>query len=166
MIVIADTTPINYLVLTGHEGLLPRLFGPVVIPEEVLRELRAEATPQAVRQWIRNPPEWLEIRATTEPPDRTLSHLGPGERQAIQLAEVLSADLLLVDEKAARREAAKRHLRTTGTLGILDLAADKGLVDFAQAFERLKETSFYISSSVENFFLERDSRRKRKTPSP
>ena len=114
----------------------------------------------------RVPLEWLEIRATTAPPDRTLSHLGQGERQAIQLAEELSAELLLVDEKAARREAAKRNLRTTGTLGILDLAADKGLVDFAQAFERLKETSFYISSSVENFFLERDSRRKRKTPSP
>ena len=166
MIVIADTTPINYLLLTGHESLLPRLFGQVLIPEEVLQELRAEATPHAVRQWIQSPPEWLEIRATTAPPDRTLSHLGQGERQAIQLAEELSAELLLVDEKAARREAAKRNLRTTGTLGILDLAADKGLVDFAQAFERLKETSFYISSSVENFFLERDSRRKRKTPSP
>ncbi len=69
-----------------------------------------------------------------------------------------------MDEKAARREAAKRSLRTTGTLGILDLAAEKDLVDFAQAFERLKETSFYISSSVEKFFVERDSQRKKQTP--
>ena len=101
----------------------------------------------------------------TRTPDQTLSHLEQGERQAIQLAEELSAELLLVDEKAARREAAKRHLRTTGTLGILDLAAEKGLVDFAQSLQLLKETSFYISSSVETYFLARDAQRKSKADS-
>jgi predicted nucleic acid-binding protein len=165
MVVIADTTPINYLVLTGQQDLLPTLFGRLVIPDAVLRELRAAATPQVVREWMRNPPEWLEIRTTTGTPDQTLSHLERGERQAIQLAEELSAELLLVDEKAARREAAKRNLRTTGTLGVLDLAADKGLVDFAQTLQLLKETSFYISPSVERYFLERDARRKEPTNS-
>ncbi len=70
MIVVADTTPINYLVLTGHDGLLPKLFGQVLIPREVLRELRAEATPHAVREWIKSPPDWVEIRATTKPARR------------------------------------------------------------------------------------------------
>jgi predicted nucleic acid-binding protein len=110
---------------------------------------------------MQNPPVWLEITAMTGTPDQTLSHLEQGERQAIQLAEELSAELLLVDEKAARREAAKRNLRTTGTLGILDLAAEKGLVDFAQSLQLLKETSFYVSASVERYFLERDARRKK-----
>jgi predicted nucleic acid-binding protein len=93
-------------------------------------------------------------------PDMSLSHLDEGEREAIQLAEFLGADLLLVDEKAARKEAAKRHLSTSGTLGILDSAADKGLVDFFQALQRLKQTSFYISAAVEQFFLERNVQRK------
>lgn len=52
MIVIADTAPINYLVLIGEQKLLPTLFGQVIIPETVLRELLATATPQAVRQWV------------------------------------------------------------------------------------------------------------------
>jgi predicted nucleic acid-binding protein len=160
MIVIADTAPINYLVLIGEQNLLPTLFGQVIVPEMVLQELLAIATPQAVRQWATNPPRWLEIRQMIMVPDMSLSHLDEGEREAIQLAEFLGADLLLVDEKAARKEAAKRHLSTSGTLGILDSAADKGLVDFFQALQRLKQTSFYISAAVEQFFLERNVQRK------
>jgi predicted nucleic acid-binding protein len=160
MIVIADTTPVNYLILIGEQELLPALFGQVIIPDAVFRELQAAVTPQQVQRWITNPPQWLEIRKTKATPDASLSHLDEGEREAIQLAEELAADLLLVDEKAARKEAAKRNLATSGTLGVLDRAAEKGMVDFLQAFQRLKQTSFYISPPVEQFFLQRDAQRK------
>jgi predicted nucleic acid-binding protein len=36
-----------------------------------------------------------------------------------------------------------RGLAVTGTLGVLDLAARRGLIDLAAAFERLKATTFY-----------------------
>jgi predicted nucleic acid-binding protein len=160
MIVIADTSPLNYLVLIGEQEVLPALFNQIIIPETVFRELQATVTPQAVREWVTSRPRWLEIRKTTKEPDSGLSHLDVGEREAIQLAEELGADLLLVDEKAARREAAKRHLSTSGTLGVLDRAAEKGLIDFSKALQRLKQTSFYLSPSVECFFHERDIQRK------
>jgi len=162
MIIIADTSPINYLVLTGFQELLPTLFGQILIPEAVLDELQSPATPPAVKQWIANRPQWLEVRKLITTPDLSLSHLDEGEREAIQMAQELSADLLLIDEKAARQEAAKRNISTVGTLGILDRAAEKGLVDFSQALHLLKRTSFYISVSVEQFFLERDAQRKTK----
>ena len=38
-VVIADTSPINYLVLIGEAGILRRLYRRVVITEEVLVEL-------------------------------------------------------------------------------------------------------------------------------
>lgn len=44
---------------------------------------------------------------------------------------------------------------TSGTLGILDRAANMGLVDFRAAFARLDETSFRIAPSVRAFFLNR-----------
>lgn len=160
MIVIADTTPVNYLILIGDVGLLPALFGQVVIPEAVFLELQSTATPPVVRQWIAQSPPWLEVRKITAAPDNGLANLDEGERQAIQLAEELGANLLLVDEREARKEAAKRNIPTSGTLGLLDRAADKGLVDFAQSLQRLKQTSFYLSSSVEQFFLSRDAVRK------
>lgn len=160
MIVIADTSPINFLVLIGEQEILPALFGQVIIPQVVFRELQAAATPPAVRQWLADRPQWIEISEMTFRSDPALSYLDEGEREAIQLAEELKADLLLVDEKTARREAARRNLSTSGTLGVLDRAAEKGLVDFVQALQNLKQTSFYISPSVEQFFLERDARRK------
>jgi predicted nucleic acid-binding protein len=160
MIVVADTSPINYLVLIGEQDLLPALFGQVVIPEAVLEELLSTIAPRTVQEWIAIAPAWLIRRATTASPDPDLHHLDEGERQAIQLAQELQADLLLVDDKAARREAVKRNLPTAGTLGILDRAAEKGLIDFSTALARLKQTSFYISPLVERFFLERETQRR------
>ncbi len=132
----------------------------MIIPKAVYRELEAAATPAVVRKWIGSQPRWVEIRIPTWVSDRTLSHLDEGEREAIQLVEELRADLLLVDERAGRREAAKRKLITSGTLGVLDRAAEKGLVDFLVALQKLKQTSFYISPSVERFFRDREARRK------
>jgi len=149
MIVVADTTPINYLVLIGEEELLHVLFGRGIIPGAVLRELQSAATPQAVRQWIAGQPDWLETKATARDDETSLFRLDEGERAAIQLAVELSAGLLLVDDQAARREAASRKLATSGTLGILDRAADKGLADFSQALLCLKQTSFYLPPAVE-----------------
>jgi predicted nucleic acid-binding protein len=48
MIVIADTTPLNYLVLIGESELHPTLYGGVVIPTAVLMELRARGAPAPV----------------------------------------------------------------------------------------------------------------------
>jgi predicted nucleic acid-binding protein len=89
MIVIADTSPLHYLILLEHADVLPRLYGSVIIREAVGRELQAQKTPASVRQWITTPPEWLEIRQIAMPPDPTLAALDPGEREAIALAEAL-----------------------------------------------------------------------------
>jgi predicted nucleic acid-binding protein len=62
--------------------------------------------------------------------------------QRFALAESLRADLLLIDERDGFRVAKKRGLRVTGTLGLLDLAAERGLVDFAQAVRLLEGTTF------------------------
>jgi len=86
--------------------------------------------------------------------------LDVGERQAILLSQELHADLLIVDDRAARDEAAKRNLPAVGTLGVLERAAEKKLIDLPQILSQLKQTSFYISESLENLFLERDRKRK------
>jgi predicted nucleic acid-binding protein len=49
MIVIADTGPINYLVLIGEIDVLPALYERVVIPPSVHEELGRKRAPEAVR---------------------------------------------------------------------------------------------------------------------
>ena len=74
--------------------------------------------------------------------------LDPGERAAIALAETVHADLLLIDEAAGRAEAKRRHLRVTGTLGVLRAGAEQGLVNVPELLERLKATSFYLDETL------------------
>ena len=52
MLVVADTSPLNYLVLMQQDTLLPTLYERVMIPPAVREELQRPRTPQAVRQWV------------------------------------------------------------------------------------------------------------------
>ena len=49
-VVIADTSPLNYLVLIGEVGILSRLYGNVVVPPEVLAELADSGAPPEVAE--------------------------------------------------------------------------------------------------------------------
>jgi predicted nucleic acid-binding protein len=146
MIVIADTSPLNYLIRIGHTDVLPKLYDRIVIPPSVLAELRSPGAPEAVRHWIGQPVPWLDIQAAQSAPDLALlqAKLGPGEQEAILLAQELNADELLMDDMSGRREARRRHLSVTGTIGVLRAAAKLGLLDFRDALERLRRTNFRI----------------------
>jgi predicted nucleic acid-binding protein len=144
MIVVADTSPLNYLVLIGAVDVLAPLYTRVVIPQTVAVELTSPRTPPAVRKWIGNSPAWLDIQPDP-PPDETLSNLDPGERAAIALAVSLQANRLLIDDLDGRVEAERRSLRITGTLGVLAAAHRSGLFDFDHAITRLSRTTFYMS---------------------
>jgi predicted nucleic acid-binding protein len=132
-LVIADTGPLNYLILIGHIDLLPQLFERVALPVQVQAELSDPMAPVAVQRWMAAPPGWLENHDTGDVP--AVTGLDKGESAAIALAESLGADLLLIDE---HRVAIQKGLRVTGTLGILDLAAERGLIDFAGAMHLSK----------------------------
>jgi len=52
MIVVADTAPLNYLIQIDCDGLLPKLYGRIVVPTSVMQELGHAAAPQPqMRSW-------------------------------------------------------------------------------------------------------------------
>lgn len=148
MIVVADTSPINYLVLIEEIGILPKMYGRVVIPHTVREELVRASAPQLVRAWVGHPPVWLEVRSPLAVPDSALAKLDLGERDAIMLATELQADQLIVDDREGRREAERRAIPVIGTLGVLREAATRKLLDIRVAVERLQTTSFYVAPEV------------------
>lgn len=148
MIVVADTSPINYLILIGEIDTLPKMYGTVTIPPAVQDELLRVPAPATVRTWISRSPNWLEVRAPVNAPDALLAKLDPGERDAIQLAGELGADQLIVDDREGRREAEKRGIAVMGTLGVLQEAATLRLLDLRLAVKRLQGTSFYLAPDV------------------
>jgi predicted nucleic acid-binding protein len=161
-VVVADTIPLNYLLLIGEIAILPSLFGQVVIPPEVFTELTDGNAPAEVLRWIESRPAWLQVRhPRITQPDLALQHLDPGERAAILLAEQEPEVLLLIDDAAGRVEAQRRGIPSTGTLGLLRAAAIRGLTDLPVALQRLGETNFRMSRSLLADLLAEDAERKR-----
>jgi predicted nucleic acid-binding protein len=153
MIVVADSSPLNYLIQIQHDSLLPELYSRVFVPTAVIEELRHPRAPVAIASWLQSIPAWLEIRAVA-PRVGGLEELDPGEREAIFLAEEMRATLLLIDEKQGRLEARHRSISTIGTLGVLLAASKKGLADPELLFQRLiTETTFRASPQIKEKFL-------------
>jgi predicted nucleic acid-binding protein len=161
-VVLSDTSPIRYLVLVGASEVLGALYERVLIPESVAEELNHLRTPEAVKLWISHPPAWLEIVRLSQPPDpQILPHLDRGERDAILLALEIKADLLLMDEREGVEEAVRLGLVVTGTLGVLDRAAEKELLDLPAVLARLRATNFRVSPALLDRLLADDARRER-----
>jgi predicted nucleic acid-binding protein len=148
MTVVSNTTPLCYLVLIGCEAVLPKLFGSVLTTRMVMAELQHSGAPPKVQAWARNPPEWIVIH--TDPPDtdESLSNLDPGESSAIRLAEQVRADVILLDELAARMIAAQRGLKIAGLLGVLRDAAQAGMLDLSLVLDSLRKTNFRASPEL------------------
>ena len=142
LLVVADTSPLRYLIQIGEIGLLPLLFRRVTIPSAVAGELRHPSAPQAVQTWTEHLPDWVSVSSAPELDDPLLTTLDSGERAAIALGLSLNADLILIDERKGSAAARSRGFEVTGTLGVLDLAAERGLIDLAHALERLTHTNF------------------------
>ncbi len=51
MIIVSNTSPVNYLILIGHIGILPELFEQIIIPQAVYSELSNTDSPSPVRTW-------------------------------------------------------------------------------------------------------------------
>jgi predicted nucleic acid-binding protein len=157
MIAAADTSPLCYLILIGEIDLLAKLFSRVVVPTVVIAELCYDDAPHTVRAWAVNPPPWVTVTQSPPPNTADMDVLQAGEQSAILLAESIKADVLLVDEKAARRVATDHGLRVTGTLGVLSEAAARGLIDLPTAINRLRQTNFRYSPVLLKAVLDRFS---------
>lgn len=60
----------------------------------------------------------------------------------------MKADFLIIDEKAGRKIAAREKVQTIGTIGVLEIAADAGLIDLATTFDQLKLLKFHVSQRL------------------
>jgi predicted nucleic acid-binding protein len=139
LIVVSDTSPLNYLVQIDAIGILAQLHERVVIPESVLQELIHPQTPEKVIIWARSLPEWVSVRK----PQTVLSlGLDAGEQEAISLALELTGVIVLMDERKGRRVASGLGLSVSGTVAQIGQAAQSGFLDFNVAAQRLAETNF------------------------
>ena len=147
MIIVADTGPVNYLILSGQVNLLRDLFGSLLIPAAVRQELLHPFAPGAVQAWAGNLPAWASVQA---PKDASrFANLGPGEREAISLALEVKADFVLMDETLGRRVAVQNGVAVKG-----------GLIDLRTATNALKKTAIFLADEIIEAAIERDRLRR------
>jgi predicted nucleic acid-binding protein len=155
MIVVADTSPINYLIRLNLTDLLLHLYGQVLLPTEVLKELQNARAPAEVKKWAENLPHWISVQTPQLSLRAELDGLDAGERAAIELACEARADILLLDERKARRVAESLFgLTVFGTLGVLRSAHQAQLIDGVVTFEKLCVlTNFYQNNEMRSAYM-------------
>jgi predicted nucleic acid-binding protein len=143
MIVVSDTSPISGLLKIGQIEILSKLFGEVVIPAAVERELlRAHS----------NFPKWLRVERVVNQIQATEfgKIVDLGEAEAIQLAKELRADRLLIDDLKGRKLAEREGVRAIGLVGVIIMAKMTGTTPSVSALLiRLKtEAHIYLSDEI------------------
>jgi predicted nucleic acid-binding protein len=127
LIVISDSSSLIAIAAVGHLELLRTLYGEVVVPTAVWNEVTAPNRPGAGdlvnTDWIRAVPVSNRIAI-----GQLSTPVGQGEAEAIALAMELGADVLLIDERRARKLALGLGLPVTGVLGVLLESKKKGFI--------------------------------------
>lgn len=147
MTVIVNTSPLVALDRIGCLAILPRLLGQVIRPQSVVDELRAGHDLHGGSKELYQA-EWCQT--VEDPPEMILrKELGAGETAVIALAAKISADLVVLDDLAARNVATELGLNITGTLGILLAAHKQGIFpNLDDALNSLKQVGFRVSDRV------------------
>src|SRR5438105_1302020 len=102
-------------------------------------------------------PSWLHVVCVTASLSPVVAaDLDPGERDAILLALNVKADLVIMDDREGVEEAHRLGLTVTGTIGVLDRAAERSLIDLESAVASLRQTNFRIAPSLLDQLLAAD----------
>jgi predicted nucleic acid-binding protein len=85
-----------------------------------------------------------------------------GELEAICLAQEIHADAVLMDDRAGRNAAIHCGLAVVGTIGLLEQAAVRGLIELAPTLARLQQTNARLDPELIRAALARDQARRQK----
>lgn len=155
MIIVSNTTPLSQLARINQLSLLQEVFTKIIIPAEVYAELTQGNHPNTAAFLVA---DWLEVRNVSDSDKIKMlqadTNLDLGECAAIILASELEAQQILIDEKAARKIAISRNLSVVGTVGILLIAKQRGLITNVKTLlDALLIEETYISEQLYRYAL-------------
>ena len=154
MRIVSNTGPLIGLAKIDRLSILKDIASEVIIPPMVHRELlgktgiESERIDNALNGFI----NVVNLKPLDSAIENALADLDEGERQAIALASTFSKDiLLLLDDRAGRVVSEKLNIPTTGLIGILLLAKEKGILEnIALLIDELRSQGYWISDEVAN----------------
>ena len=120
---------------------------PVAVETEIQQYGEEDVTVQTLAQM-----NWLVVVNTPLVPKVIQSyHLGAGESAVLTAAYVNQNAEAIIDDLAARRCAAALEIPVRGTLGLVLIAKQRGIIPAARSIiEHLQKTGMYLSRDVIN----------------
>ncbi len=151
MLVVSDTSPVINLAVIGHLWLLPKIYGQIILPQSVYKEIVIDGANEPGAKEV-SLASWVEVRNCQQSSlwERLKTELDPGEAEAIALAVEINADRILIDESMGRQKATELTLKTVGVLGVLLRAKQDGyILEVKPLLDRLvNEADFYVHKKL------------------
>lgn len=140
-IIVSDTSCLILLSKINRVELLQKLFG-IITVTKIISEEFGQKLPDFIR--IENPKNSNYQKILENLIDK-------GEASALALALEKPDCLLIIDDNKGRKQATQLGLTHTGTLGILILAKQKGLIDsLAEILLEIQKTNFRLNQNLIN----------------
>ena len=148
--VVSNAGPLISLSTVSQLDLLRALFGQIVIPQAVHNEVVVHGEGEPGSREV-GESDWIKIRHVKDhlAVELLRETLDAGESEAIVLAQELDARYIILDDGLARRKARLIKLRLVGTLGVLLMAKEVGLIPAVKPIlDELRQTEFRVSDRV------------------
>lgn len=142
--IISDTSCLILLEKIGELELLHKVFGEILITQEIADEYGL------------NLPEWISIQNSTNKNYQKIleASVDKGEASAIALAVELVDCLLIIDDLKGRNLAETLGIKITGTLGVILEAKLSGKIKSVKPLlGKIKQTDFHFSEELEKKIL-------------
>ncbi len=156
MKVVSNASPLIALSLIGKLYLLKELWGEIIIPGAVYKEVVIQGKEKPGASSIENAIEnkWLKVSQVKEKKQVNIlmSILDYGEAETIVLAQEIQADLVILDNREPRLFAHQIGLKVIGTIGVILKAYEKQIIkNPLEEIYKLKNCGFYIGDKLFNY---------------
>lgn len=148
--VVVNTTPLIALSHVGQLDVLKKLYGEIVIPEAVYRELSVKEE-SVCKRAVDCSLDWIRVDKIKNQMAKEMykTQLHDGEVEVMILAKEIAADVVIIDDANAKKHAKYLELPVTGTLGVLIKAKEKNCINEVKPIlQRMVESGIYISQSL------------------
>lgn len=148
--VVVNTTPLIALSHVGQISVLKKLYGEIIIPEAVYKEVSVK-TESVCKKAVDSSLDWIRVEKIKNLMARDMykTQLHDGEVEVMILSKEIEADVVIIDDANAKKYAKYLKLPVTGTLGVLVRAKREGHIDRLEPILRqMVEKGIYISQNL------------------
>ncbi len=134
----------------GQLDVLKKIYGEILIPQAVYREL-SEKKESICKKQVDDSLDWIHVEKIENQMTKNMfkTQLHDGEVEVMILAKEKNADIVIIDDANAKKHAKYLKLPVTGTIGVLIRAKKQGYIrELKPIIQEMIDKNIYISEKL------------------